>query len=455
MAKGDSDARGTGKGEPGAFPVLGGALPVLGHMVEMYKRFPSLCARGSAAHGPLFWIHGGPGAKQLMYTDAAALNLLKSPSVSTSFYAEGFGALLGNTLFAFDGDEHRRVRQAVTPPFTPQRVRSSNVLEIICQAVDARIASWEASPGFDVAREVGEIALEIIFRIVGVPVTRLDEWRKQYNRFLLAGIPSTGRIPNPVHWLAVRAREWLDAQLGEMVDQKRASQETSTLVGEVANGRTEDGRFIDRGLAVSNLRLLIFAGHETTASSIAWSLIHLASSRVHQQRLLAEAESAGDLAALAMDAQRFTFAEAAFREALRMYPPIHSVIRRVVAPIEADGRTIAKGTLINVPFVHLLRDPQRFPDPARFDPDRWKERPRPGTLETAMFGAGPHFCLGYHIAIAEGTLFNLLLGRLLSRRKLELRSVGGAPVPAPVFLPLTHPPKATKLCLVPASKGVD
>ncbi len=450
MGNADADTRGASKRD---FPVLDGALPVLGHMAEMYRRFPALCARGRAKHGPLFWIHGGPGARQLMYADPAALSLLKSPSVSTSFYAEGFGALLGNTLFSFDGDEHRRVRQAVTPPFTPQRVRQSDVLEIITSAVDARIDKWERTPSFDVASEVGEIALEIIFRIMGVPVERLAAWRTQYKRFLLAGLPSTGKLPNPLQWVAIRARDWLDAQLGEMVDERRRTGDYKSLVGEVANGRADDGTRIDRGLIVSNLRLLTFAGHETTASSISWSLIHLAASTDLQRRLATEADDDADLAALAMDGSRFTLAERTFREALRLYPPIHSVIRRVTAPIELEGGTIPKGALMNVPFVHILRDALRFPDPDRFDPDRWKERPRPGTLETAMFGAGPHFCLGYHIAIAEGTLFNLLVGRLLRRRGLALALAGGAPVPAPIFLPLTHPPKATRLCLVPASKG--
>jgi cytochrome P450 len=165
MGNADAVTRGASKRD---FPVLDGALPVLGHLAEMYRRFPALCARGRAKHGPLFWIHGGPGARQLMYADPAALSLLKSPSVSTSFYAEGFGALLGNTLFSFDGDEHRRVRQAVTPPFTAGSASANrDVLEIITSAVDARIDKWERTPSFDVASEVGEIALEIIFRIHG------------------------------------------------------------------------------------------------------------------------------------------------------------------------------------------------------------------------------------------------------------------------------------------------
>src|SRR4051812_32155653 len=122
------------------FPKLDGALPLVGHLFEMYRRFPGMCARGIAAHGPLFFIDGGPSSLQLVCTGARALQLLKLPELSTGLYAEDFNALLGNTLLAFDGDKHRQVRQLLTPPFTPQRIRRSDVLSIVSSAVERRIA---------------------------------------------------------------------------------------------------------------------------------------------------------------------------------------------------------------------------------------------------------------------------------------------------------------------------
>lgn len=441
------------------FPVLDGAWPVLGHLGEMYRQFPSLCARGTKAHGHLFWIEGGPGARQLMYTAPQALNLLKNPALSSSFYAEAFETLLGNTLFSMDGDEHRRLKQAMSPPFMPQRVRASDVTSVVIDAVEKRLDLWAERSEFDIVDEAREITLEIIFRVVGAPVTHLDEWRKQYNRFLLAGIPSKGPSRNPITWYAMRARRWIDERLGAIVDELRARKETSTLVGAIANGRDDDGQLLNRDSVVGNLRILVFAGHETSASSIAWTAMHFAAAPKLQRRAIAEI--AGDrpdsslqvdqITALATDGSKFTFAEAMFRESLRMYPAVHSVIRRVKADIEVEEGIIPAGSLLNIPFVHLLRDPQRFPSPEAYDPARWRERPRPGTIETAMFGGGAHFCLGYHIAVAEGTLFTLLLSRALRKKKLELRCVDGGPVPKPVYLPLMHPPAGIKLRLVPSN----
>jgi cytochrome P450 len=398
----------------------------------MYRRFPALCARGSAAHGSLFWIQGGPGAEQLMCTDAAALDALKAPQASTSFYAEGFEALLSNTLFAFDGSEHRRVRGVMAPAFTPARLQKTDVYAVIAEIVQRRIAGWTAR--IDVLTSTKDVALEIAFRLIGIDERDISSWRKQFSRYVLAALPA-----RPVRWLAGRARDWLDERLGSIVDRARASA-GKTLVDVIANARDEDGALLDRHLVVANLRLLVLAGHETTASALAWNLLHFAASPEDQRRAREEA-TRGDLVALAADSNRFTFAEAQFREALRLYPAVHSVIRRLTGELRLPDVAIPAGTLLNVPLVHLLRDPQLFPAPDRYRPERWTERPRPGTIATAMFGGGPHFCLGYHIAIAEGTLFNLHLARMLAERQLRLRPSRPGPLPNPIYLPLSRPPR--------------
>jgi cytochrome P450 family 117 subfamily A len=436
------------------FPMLSGAYPLIGHLPEMYRRFPAMCARGVAAHGPLFWIHGGPGARQLMYADARALEIFKHPSASSSFYQEGFSALLGNTLFAFDGDEHRRIRGVFAPSFTPAAIRRSDVMRIIDEVTAAGIARWVERGEVDPLVGARELALEIIFRLIGVPVEDLSEWRRHYTRFLLAGIPSTGRIRGPIYWWAKRARDWLDARLGAMVERLRAANDSSSLMGAMANSRDESGALLDPALIIPNLRILVFAGHETTASAMAWSALRLASSRALQERAIDEVGGGGgnggggngdSLVELAADQARFTFAEQQFREALRMYPSVHSAIRRIHDDIAVDGGTIPRGTLVNIPFVHLMRDEARFPDPDDYRPDRFRERPKPGALETAMFGSGPHFCLGYHIAIAEGTLFNLHLARALARHRRRLRTTTDGPLPGPVYLPLSHPPRGLRV----------
>jgi cytochrome P450 len=194
--------------------------------------------------------------------------------------------------------------------------------------------------------------------ILGVPTTDPAGVAHPGGRFLLAGIRHRPR--SRADPLQSRARRWLNERLGTMVDRLRKTAESSTLVGAVANGRGEDGQLLDRQLVIDNLRILIFAGHETSASTMTWAALHLAASPKFQERAVSEIASGDDVAAIATDPARFTFAEKMFREALRKYPVVHSVIRRVKAPIEIDDGVIPPG-LLNIPACAPLRDRERFP----------------------------------------------------------------------------------------------
>jgi cytochrome P450 len=424
------------------FPTLSGAWPIVGHLPEMYRGFPELCRRGTLAHGPLFYIHGGPGARQLMCTHAQALALLRRKEMTNGFYAEGFGALLHRTLLAFDGEEHRHIRSVLSPAFTPKHLHGSDVLPTIVDVVERAIDAWIDRGSVEILTGTQAIALEIIFRIIGAEAADLPQWQRQYRRYLLAGLPSRGRVRGPVYLVASRAREWLDACLCEIVERERERGQTDTLIGTISNARDEAGDLLAAKLVVANLRLLVLAGHETTASAMAWSAVHLAESSL-QARGTAEARDVDDPIAAAT-ADTPLFAEKMFRESLRIYPPNHSAIRRTTGDVTLDDLpTIPGGTLVNIPFVHLLRNEREFPEPTRFLPDRWRERPKPGSLGTVMFAGGPHFCLGYHLAIPEGTLFTLLLARALARRRVVMRRAGA--LPSPIWFPLGHPPRNLRL----------
>lgn len=414
------------------FPRLDGARPLVGHMPEMYRHFPELCERGVRAHGPLFWVQGGPGAEQLMLATRNAAALLKEKALSTSFYAEGFGPLLADTLFAFDGAEHKRLRGLMAPALTPKRIGQTEVMRVIDEVATRSIERWIEAGHFDAIRAAKEYALEIIFRLVGVPRTHLDAFRVQFERYRLCAVPSEGWVLSPLVWAGVRARDWIDERLGAMVDRCRSEEDESTLLGAIANRRDESGELIERKLVVANLRLLVLAGHETTAATLAWTLLHAATDVRLQEQAIERSLPPDD------DGKTLDFAGQQFLEAARLYPTVHSVIRRTQAPLWVDGREVPAGILVNVPLVHSLRDPERFPEPRVYHPRRWEDWPPPGSLRAAMFGGGPHFCLGYHIALAEGTRFHRHLAAALRRHGRRLRRHGA--VPAPVFLPLAHPP---------------
>lgn len=418
-------------------PTLAGGWPFLGHLPEMHRDFPGLCARGVAAHGPLFWITPGPGGGQLMCADPAIVEALKGRQVSVEVYAENVGAVLGGTMLALDGEAHRQLRGTIAPPFTPRQVRRSDIVAVIAEVARAHVRRWLQAGRIEVLPATQELALEIIVRLIGVPPRNLAAWGRQYRRYMLSLLPS--RLPTPTHWWARRARRWLDRGMREIVAELRAAGDDTTLVGGIANARDEHGALLPVDRLIPNLLLLALAGHETTANSLAWAILEQARDPDSQARARVEVEGA-DLTALALDSEQFTWAERQFREALRLYPPVHSLVRKLVAPLTIAGVELPAGTLINVPVAHFLRDPAYGADPGAYDPGRFTTRPRISTIDTIMFGGGPHFCLGYHVAIAEGSLVLLTLARALAEAGLRVVPEFTDAALRPLWLPVAHPP---------------
>src|SRR5688572_24188019 len=166
-------------------PTLAGGWPILGHLPQMHRDFPALCARGVAAHGPLFWVAAGPGPRQLMCADPAIVEALKGRQFSVAVYAENVGAVLGGTVLGLDGEVHRELRATIAPPFTPKQVRRSDVVAVIAEVARAHVARWLQAGRIAVLPATQELALEIIVRLIGVPPRNLAAWRRQYQRYML------------------------------------------------------------------------------------------------------------------------------------------------------------------------------------------------------------------------------------------------------------------------------
>ena len=136
------------------------------------------------------------------------------------------------------------------------------------------------------------------------------------------------------------------------------------------------------------------------------------------------------------DLRDFPYAEGVFREALRLHPPVASDARLAIEDLEIEGFTVPKGTLVSIPIGLLSRDPELYPDPDAFRPERWIGRAAGiSPTEMVQFGGGPHFCLGYHLAWMEIVQFAVALARHLPARGPRLEGA----FPAARFLPLQHP----------------
>lgn len=395
-------------------PIEPGRLPLFGHQWTLIFRVLDMYARQRAAGNKAFWVDLGPAGWQLLLLEASSYELLRDRSVSVRHYSELVPDLLGHSLLTKDGPEHRRARNAMNRPFTPQGLTSAGVGALIREVVGAWAARVAASDEVVLLSAARDVALDVIFRVLGIEDEALPDWRRNYEDVLLSVVPLRLKLPGLPAWRAARGRAWVRGRLAERVAQARAGQHRPGLLVEVVRDWDAAPEPAPDGELYDNLLVLALAGHETTASTITWMGALLASHPEVWDRLVQEA-TAGELPGSPAEMAAFPWAEACFREALRLYPPVPALSRIVEADVTVGDLHLPAGLQVGFPVLAWFRDPAVFPEPEAFRPERWLGK-RPTALEMLAFSFGPHFCLGYHVAVAEGVVAAVGLARELAAR---------------------------------------
>jgi enediyne biosynthesis protein E7 len=212
-----------------------------------------------------------------------------------------------------------------------------------------------------------------------------------------------------------------------------------------STGKETDRRVADRRMR-DELVTLLLAGHETTASTVGWTLNLVGQHPEVRQRLHDEAVAVyGDGRPSYLDLTKLRYTNMVLQEAMRLYPPVWILPRRAQAADEVGGYHVPAGAEVLISPYLLHRHPRYWPEPDRFDPERFDpdlktDRPRYAHIP---FGAGPRFCVGNHLGMMEATF---IISTLM--RDLKLGQVPGSQVkPEPMMslrlgggLPMTVDP---------------
>jgi cytochrome P450 len=355
---------------------------------------------------------------------------------------EGLRPLLGRSVFVTNGAEWQRQRRIIDPAFEGGRLRHSLP------------AIWAAARGAAARMPVGEVEIEaeashaaadVIFRtLFSLPIESAvasavfrafqAHQRSQPILNLAAFLPLPAWMPRLHRRQTKRTAREIRALITAMTEARAAEiaagsapQDLATKIMTTPDPETGERFATDE--MVDQVAIFFLAGHETSASALAWSLWLLAADPEAQERVAEEAAGIGESIEMS-ELSRLTFTRDVFREALRLYPPVPMMVRQATRDEEFRGRRVGRGAQVVLSPWHMHRHERHWSDPDAFDPDRWQ---RPAGRESARdaylpFSAGPRVCPGAGFAMAEGVLMLAAL----------VRAYRFAPVAGKTPVPVAH-----------------
>jgi cytochrome P450 len=358
----------------------------------------------------------------------------------------GARRIFGQGLLTSDGDLHQRQRRLIQPAF--RRMKMADYARTMTALAAECHATWSEEHTMDIAHEMNRLTLAIAGRMLfGADgdelLAPLEDQLPAVDDLLevpvlpLAAL--TDFLPLRRTRRLRRTRATLDNLLSDIIERRRRdrSDRGDMLTALMGSDGDEPAAVMPEVQLRDELITLLLAGHDTTANALAWAWFLLGQHPEVERRLHAEIDAvAGRRAVEADDLPELPFARAVFGESMRLYPPAWLIGRVTVSEYDAKGYTIPSGSLVVVSPWVLHRNRAYFPEPDRFDPDRWlgEEHKRLPRFAYFPFGGGPRGCMGEAFAWMEGVLLLAAIAQRWRFRLLDAR--------APDMLPaLTLKPK--------------
>ncbi|MBW4697007.1 MAG: cytochrome P450 [Aphanocapsa lilacina HA4352-LM1] len=376
-------------------------------------------------HSPVTAVFfSSPEALQQLFNPEPGLFDSGGANASSTFNIT-FGS---NSLLLLDGERHQRQRRLLTPPFHGERMRSyGTLIRSLTEQVTAR---WNLGTPFQARRSMQRISLRVILQAVfglhdGPRYLRvcqlLGSMIDGSASPLLLGLrlifPQDAGPMSPMGQLKAQI-DAIDALLYTEIRERRErpDPQANDVLSLLLAARDEAGQGMSDVELRDELMTLLVAGHETTATAMAWAFYWIHYLPAVRERLLAELDSLGndpDSEAIA----RLPYLGAVCSEALRIYPVGMIAFARVPRrPVQILDREYPVGSFL-IPNIYLAhRRPETYPDSERFRPERFLERTF-SPYEFVPFGGGTRRCIGMAFALYE---MKLVLATVLARVELRL-----------------------------------
>jgi cytochrome P450 len=374
------------------------------------------------------------------------------------------GQFLGNGLLTSEGSFHARQRRLAQPAFHSKRIRA--YAEVMVDYTELLLDEWQPDQTRDIAEDMMRLTMYIVSKTlfdadavtergrsrIGFAVTvsqAIHDLQEISNADYRRGFPLPEWLPVKSNRRRKRAVGLYDQVIERIIAERRGTaqsgrvaampfavneqiQDSGDLLSMLMLAQDEDGSFMNDRQLRDEVATLFAAGHETTSNALSWTWYLLSQHPAAEASLHEELDSvlAGRVPVLD-DLPRLPYTLQVIKEAMRLYPPAWILNGRTpLTDTEVGGYPMPKGSMIFIaPFV-MHRQPQHFPNPEAFQPERWTAEMEKALPKYAYmpFGGGPRVCIGNSFAMMEA---QLILATMAQRYRLRL-------VPGTAVTPLTQ-----------------
>jgi cytochrome P450 len=414
--------------------------PLVGNTFVMLRDPPAFVARMVATHGRVY-RNRAFGNRQVALIGADANELVLFDRDKLFSNEQGWSPVLDQLfprgLMLMDFEEHRIHRRLMSVAFKTGPMQS--YIGALNEGIALQLKQWAGQGRFGFYAAIKDLTLRLAAPcFLGLP------WGEEADRINSAFVDmvnaSIAPIRKPLPFTAMKrgvdGRAFMCEFFAREIPKRRAGQGTDMFT-QLCQASDDNNRAFSDQEIIDHMNFLMMAAHDTLTSSVS-SLVWLLGKHPEWQEKLADEADALGLGDAPLPYERLAdmpLTEMAFKEALRINPPVPALPRRALRSFSFGGYTIPAGTMVGINPLFVHRDPSLWPEPLRFDPLRFTEENSKGRHKYAWvpFGGGAHMCLGLHFAYMQAKVF---FAQLLRSYRIDLAQGAGLdwqmwPIPRP------------------------
>jgi cytochrome P450 len=337
--------------------------------------------------------------------------------------------VFGDGLLTSEGDFHHRQRRLVQPAFHHDRIKAYAATMI--EHEERLTGRWHDGDVLDVHGEMTKLTMAIIAKCLFD--REIESEAKTISDDLTTTIEYFNRLSSPLAGILERlpsskkyheATERVDGLVYTLIKERRASSphDAGDLMSMLLRAKDEDGSVMTDTQVRDEVLITFAAGHETTANALTWTWYLLSQNPAVEEKLQAEVDAVtGSHTPSPEDVPRLEYTTKVLTESMRIYPPAWILVRQAMKDSVIGGYLIPRGAGLALSQYVTQHDPKLFPEPERFDPDRWTPETRDSLPKFAYFpfGGGARGCIGEPFAWMEGVLLLAAISRRWSMRHVE------------------------------------